>query len=385
MAKRRKEKDDEEEEKLDFKLPKFDEESFVKKEKEKIKTTFISFAFGFIIALISFGFWALLSGNPAQWMLVLLFGIFSTAWLNYLFRKFNFDLEDLGKKGLFSSYAIYILTWVFVLIVLVNPPFYDDEPPVIDAVVLPAMQEPGGTVKIVAHVIDNMGIADNSVDFILKHNGTELVSDTYNIENSIFLYEFTNPDDLLGSFTYELETSDTSGYTVVFNGSFTYDTDVIRVPEPTDSETPPGPTLRYTTDIKIDIKPDVNWVYYTIETADTTDVHTVNATKGDTDYYTSTAKMDGWTRNSEATIQVFAKVYHYFENVPTGYNNTIVDTDVHYYNVSDDAEIGTETIPKVILPQPTYVYVPGFETILFVISLIGVVLVIKYSKKHKKQ
>ena len=189
MAKRRKEKD--EEENLDFKIPKFDEESFVKKEKEKIKTTFISFGFGFIIALISFGFWVLLSGNPTQWTLVLLFGIFSTAWLNYLFRKLNLDLEELGRKGLFSSYAIYILTWIFVLIVLVNPPFYDGEPPTIDVVTLPEMQEPGGTVKIVAHVVDNSGITDNKVDFTLKYNNTELVSESYTLNESIFLYEFT--------------------------------------------------------------------------------------------------------------------------------------------------------------------------------------------------
>jgi len=45
MAKRRKETEDEEE-KVDFKMPKFDEEAFVRKEKEKIKTTFISFVFG---------------------------------------------------------------------------------------------------------------------------------------------------------------------------------------------------------------------------------------------------------------------------------------------------------------------------------------------------
>jgi hypothetical protein len=107
MAKRRIEPD-EEEKTLDFKIPKFDEESFIRKEKVKIKTTFISFCFGFLVAIISFGFWALLSGSPFQWTLVLLFGLFSTAWLNYIFRKLNINLDDLGKKGLFISYAIHL-------------------------------------------------------------------------------------------------------------------------------------------------------------------------------------------------------------------------------------------------------------------------------------
>ena len=54
MAKKRKEKSEEEE--LDFKLPKFDEEKFLKKEKRNIKTLFISFILGLVVSLISFGF-----------------------------------------------------------------------------------------------------------------------------------------------------------------------------------------------------------------------------------------------------------------------------------------------------------------------------------------
>lgn len=378
MAKRRKETEDEEE-KVDFKMPKFDEEAFVRKEKEKIKTTFISFIFGCIIALISFGFWTLLSGNPAQWTLVLLFGIFSTAWINYFFRRFNFDIEGLGRKGLFSAYAIYILTWIFVLIVLVNPPFYDDEPPSIEAISLPMMQEPDGTVKIVAHVVDNMAILDNIVDFTLKYNNTIILNDDFQLENNIFLYEFENPDGLIGTFTYTFIAEDTSGYTSIDNGSFSYSADTIRVPEPTESDIPPGPTVRYTTDIKIDVKPDVDWVYYMI------DGHMVNVTKTESGFYTSSPRIEGWTRNSEATLSVYAKVFYYFENVETGFNNTIIDTDTYYYNVSGDSEIGTETPPSITLPQPRYVLVPGFEAVVFLLSLLGVALIVKHTRKRSKK
>ena len=90
MAKRRKEKDEEEDK--DFKIPKFDEESFLKRERRNIKTTFISFLFGILIALISFGFWSLLSGNALRWELVLLFGVFSAAWLKYIFLRLNVDV-----------------------------------------------------------------------------------------------------------------------------------------------------------------------------------------------------------------------------------------------------------------------------------------------------
>jgi hypothetical protein len=378
MAKRRVEHNDDEKT-FDFKIPKFDEESFIKKEKEKIKTTFLSFGFGFLIALLSFGFWVLLTGSPFQWTLVLLFGIFSTAWLNYIFRKLNIDLNELGKKGLFSSYAIFLFTWVFILITLVNPPFYDDEPPLIDVVTLPDVQEAGGTVKIVAHVTDNAGIAGNAVDFVLSYNDTVIEEDTYLLEDAIFLYEFTNPMNDSGTFSYTLTTQDRGGHTTSQNGTFSYG-DAIKVPEPTGSDSPPGPNLRYTTDIKIDVKPQVNWVFYIVD-----NTHTINVTKGDNDpYYTSTPRLMGWTKNSLALIHVYAKVYHFFENVPTAFNNTIVDAQTYYFNVSNDAEIGTEAPPQVVLPQPRYVVVPGFELVLVVLSFLGVLIILKHSKKRRQ-
>ena len=121
MAKRRREKAEEEE--LDFKFPKFDENNFIKKERRNIKTTFLSFLFGFIIAIISFGFWSLLGGNPFRWELVLLLCVFNASWLKYIFIRLNIDLADFGRKGWFISYAIYFFTWLLILMVLINPPF----------------------------------------------------------------------------------------------------------------------------------------------------------------------------------------------------------------------------------------------------------------------
>ena len=137
MAKKRKEVSEEEE--LDFKLPKFDEEKFVKKEKRNIKTLFISFIFAVVIALISFGFWVLLVGSFLRWELVLLVAVVNAVWIRYLFLKLNIDFTDFGRKGWAGSYLIYFFTWLIVFIILVNPPFYDDEPPVVQAVSLPQM------------------------------------------------------------------------------------------------------------------------------------------------------------------------------------------------------------------------------------------------------
>ena len=139
MAKRRKEKDEEEEK--PFKIPKFDEEAFLKREKRNIKATFISFLFGILMALICFGFWALMGKNDLRWPLVLLVAVANAAFLRVIFMRMNIDLTDFGRKNWFGSYAIYFITWLIVFIVLVNPPFYDDEAPRIQVSVLPVIQE----------------------------------------------------------------------------------------------------------------------------------------------------------------------------------------------------------------------------------------------------
>ncbi|HUS99008.1 MAG TPA: hypothetical protein VMY59_01655, partial [Candidatus Thermoplasmatota archaeon] len=98
MAKRRKE-GTEVEEQLDFQIPKFDEEAFMKKERRNIKTLFISFLFGLLVSVICFGFWALLEGNFLRWELVLLVGVVNSIWIKYLFIQLNIDLTDFGRKG----------------------------------------------------------------------------------------------------------------------------------------------------------------------------------------------------------------------------------------------------------------------------------------------
>jgi hypothetical protein len=378
MAKRRKEKDDEEE-KLEFNIPKFDEEKFLKKEREKIKVSFLSFIFGFIVALISFGFWALLSNNPIQWTLVFLFGFFTAAWLNYIFNRLNIDIELIGRRGMITTYFIYIFTWIFVLIILVNPPFYDNEPPKIEVITLPDIQEINGSVKIVAQITDNAGIQNNKVQFSLTHNDSIIVNSSYSLNKSIFLYEYDNTEDLIGEFTYTIIVNDNSGFEEKIIGKFEYDTDAIKVPEPLEADTSPGPTVSYTTDIKIDVKSEVDWVYYEIngEKINTT----LDANKR---FYITSPIVDGWEKATHTSMNVYAKTIHYFENNPMEYNNTIIDTSTYFFNVTDSSEIGTSTPPNVSLPQPRHILVPGFETVIFLISLVGLILIFKYKKRHNQ-
>ncbi len=380
MAKKRKEKKDEEE--LDFKLPKFDEEKFLKKERRNVKTLFLSFLLGLIIAIISFSFWTLLSGSGLRWELVLLLGVFNASWLKYLFIRLNIDLTEFGRKGWFGSYAIYFFTWLLVLIILVNPPFYDDESPHVEMVILPEVQEIGGTVLIVAQIFDNVEVKKQDISFTLLDPNGEQISVDFTFENNIFSYTHQSPDNLTenNAFTFKISAKDVNGHITEKDGTFTYSNDAIKLAEPVGTETAPGPRVTYSTDIKFDIGSEVSRFYYTVNNG-----AEINVTKGD-EYYETSPKYEGWIKDNESTVKAYAEVIFYFTNNQVQYNNTVVDSDAYYFNVSDAIEIGGEAPPEITLPGPRLVRAtPGFEVAIFLISLVIVGLIFKYRKKDKKK
>lgn len=377
MAKKRKEKTEEEE--LDFKLPKFDEEKFLKRERRNIKTTFLSFLFGFLIAIISFGFWSLLSGNDLRWELVLLFCVFNASWLKYLFIRLNLDLTDFGRKGWFTSYAIYFFTWLLVLMVLVNPPFYDDESPRIEVVALPSMQELGGTVKIIARIVDNVGIEKQDIDFNLIYPDETSHSPDFNFEDSIFSYMYENTENLMGTYEFTLSATDINGHnTSEIVGTFVYDNDTIKLASPAGAGDAPGPAVTYADSIRFDVGTNVSRMYYKVN-----DGVEINATF-DGDYYETSPEMVGWLRGENATVNAYADIVYYFDNLDMQFNNTIVDTSTYYFGVSDDSKVGTEVSPEIAIPGPGLYMVPGFELLVFIISLVVVVLIFKYRKKDRR-
>jgi hypothetical protein len=370
MAKKRKEKEEEQE--LDFKKPKFDKEKFIRNEKEKIKITILSFIFGIAISFISFGFWILLKGNDFRWELVLLFGIFTAAWLRYIFIKLNIDLTELGRKGMFTSYAIYFFSWLLVLIVLVNPPFYDDESPMIELVTLPSSQEIGGTVKIVAKITDNVGI--ENINFKLYYpNGEYSFIDNYTFENNIFTYIFNNSEDTLGIFNYELVATDFSGLKSINDeteGFFEYNNDTIKLIYPSNGE-----DVQYFTDFKFNLLTDFDRIYYTVNNGTE-----INITKKG-NYYETTPLYTGWITKNNVTVRAYGEVIHYFENFDIEFNNTIIDNSEYYFNVIGDQKIGSEESPEIELPKPIYVQVPGFEIIVFIISIIFLIIILRNRRK----
>lgn len=384
MAKKRREKT--EEETPDFKLPKFDEEKFLKKERRNVKTLFISFILGLIVSIISFGFWALLSGSEIRWYLILLFGLFCAPWLRYLFAYLNIDLTDFGRKGWFGTFATYFFTWLIVLIILVNPPFYDEESPRIELAMLPGMQEPGGTVNIVAYILDNVGIDKDEIEFELVYPNGNVTAPEFTFENNIFEYTYNNPENISGQYLFSLVATDVNGHKSQINSSFEYSEDALKIISSIFQDIRSGDVITIKADEKIS-KHNFR-VYYTINNE--TEINVDREEEDDKERYETSAEFQGWEQNSNVTVRVYAEVYYYFVNVNENFTNIVKDTDKYNFSTGSDSNIGSE--PAIELKDLSYNLplsrglpsTPGFEIITFIVSLIAAILILKWGKKKKK-
>jgi len=375
MAKRYKEEAPDQE--PDFKIPAFDEEKYIKRERRNIKTIFLSFLLGVGIAIISFGFWALLTGHFLQWELVLLFGVINASWLRYLFTKINIDLDGFGRRGWLTAFGTYIFTWLLILIVLVNPPFYDSEPPQIQAVSLPSAQTPGGTVLIAATVSDNVHVS--TVNFTYTDpQGTTHAPPT-SLQNGILLFLYDQNTTALGQYTYTLTATDSNGHRTTVTGNFTYTNNALSIT----SSIPPAIRSGDIVSIKADphISKESFRVYYRIN-----DGTQINTTRTDPEHYQTTPEFSGWTANSTLTLRLYAEVSHYFLNNPLRYSNNVTSNSTYTFSTGIDPSIGATPDPKpnYALPQPNIQSAtPGFEVLLALSALAVVLLVIRKKKTRK--
>ena len=333
--------------------------------------------------------------------------------------RLNFDLTDFARKNWFGSYAIYFFTWLIVFIVLVNPPFYDDEAPFVEVVALPGIQELGGTIEIVAKITDNGNVDTDSItlEIIDPDENSTALSPTY--ENLVASFTYENTENLLGEFSYTLMAKDTSGQTKARTGSFSYDVEVIEVTSSRFDDITSGD------DIKIEVEEGVSnenfRVYYTLNDGDEINVDR-KYLEVKAEYETS-PKFEGWVENSNYTMKLFVEVSHYFTNVNKSYTNIVEGLTTYDFTTGNDNDIGDETPPvpwnwskpakdqknevklnydnvdsnkngvleqeelnnKNLLPRPRIVQAPGFETIVFLVALAAIVLIFKYKKKNRRK
>jgi PGF-CTERM protein len=399
MAKRRKE-EGEQQEPLDFQIPKFDEGAFIKRERRNIKTLFISFLFGLLLAVICFGFWVLLVGSFLQWELVLLVGVVNMVWLRYIFLKLNIDLSDFGRRGWLSSYAMYFFTWLLLVLILVNPPFYDGEAPHVDLAVLPGVQEPGGTIFFAAHIVDNVGVNAQGIRLgIIDPNGT-MTTPSFTFENGILRYTFQNPTDTTGTYQYTLAATDVNGHKTVVNGSFAYRSDALEIISSQRTGIASGDVITIKADEQIS-KENFR-VYYRIDNGPQLNVSRKDAASKDK--YDTSAEYQRWTPDSVQTVHVYAEALHYFANNPERFSNTVEDTTPYDFTTANDSNIGTETplvewnitlyllhksqLPNTVNYQVPYAYsmgaTPGFEVVVALVAVVVTLVLVKRKKTYKK-
>jgi len=395
MAKRRKETG-EEEVNTGFQIPKFDEQAFLKKERRNIKSTFISFLFGCLMALVCFGFWALMGRNfGLRWELILLVGVINAVFLKYIFLKLKIDLTDFGRKNWFGSYITYFFTWFIILIILVNPPFYDDEDPRIELVIMPQMQEPGGDIFVIAKITDNTGIEKKDITFTL--DGILVSQDDYNYIDNVFEYIYTGPTNITNeeSYNFSLSVKDHGGNVKSMTDTFSFNEDVIYLALPKTGE-----KVFAASDIKFGVKTNIFRVFYKVNNG-----KEINATQqaDRKDYYITSPEYKGWIVGENISVTVSAELLYNFENnflkddqgnlivdsnnnaQPKWYVNYINDTSTYYFDVADESTIGQLESVEISRPSARIVAAPGFEIIVFLIALVTVVLILKFHKKKRQQ
>lgn len=396
MAKRRKEGADAEEQ-IDFQIPKFDEEAFLKRERRNIKTMLIAFLFGLLISIICFGFWVLIGDNFLRWELVLLVGVVNSIWIKYLFLKLKIDLTDFGRKGWLSTFFTYFFTWLLILVVLVNPPFYDAESPRVEIAVLPGMQEPGGTILIAAYIVDNVGVNKDGINFTITDPLGTRQSPDFTYEDNIFRYTYENPDDLLGTYEFLFVVSDVNDKRTTMNGSFTYSRDALNITSSLRDGIRSGDSITIKADERIS-KENFR-VYYRIDGSQ--DINVDRKTPSDKERYETSAEFEGWTPNATLTVRVYAEARYYFINVPEKFSNIVTDTQVYEFSTANDPTIGTQEplvewnvtlaslqkpqLPNTlnyVLPYPRSIgATPGFEAIMLILAVVVGMLLFKRKKK----
>jgi len=347
------------------------------------------------MALICFGFWALMGReNFLRWELVLLVAVVDAVFLRYIFIRLGLDLSDFQRKNWFGSYATYFVTWLIIFIVLANPPFYDDEDPRIEVVVLPEMQEPGGTVDIVAKITDNAGIEKQDISFTL--DDTSVSRNNFEFEDNIFRYSYEGPKNITGEekHNYEIIAVDNGGNTKTKKGSFSFSDETIDLALPED-----GDLVKAASDIKFRVKTNVWRVFYTVNNREE-----INATQQTDreDFYITSPEYEGWSSGKNVTVNVSAVVLYNFENdflrdekgnlvltknnnpIPRWFINYINDTNSYRFDVADESSIGKEPTIEIARPKARTVSAPGFEVLVFLISLGISIIILKKRKKDRR-
>lgn len=378
----------------EFKIPEFDEEEFMKREKRKAKTTFISFSFGILMGIITHFLWINLN-ESIRWPLCFLLAIASIGFMAKILQILKIDIEKFSKKEWFGSIAFYFFTWLAIFILSINPPFYDASPPKIDAIALPHMQELGGTVLIIAKVSDNSGIKE--VYLNITYNNKSLIRRMVNEEKLIYTYSFpdiTNSTEKLladepGNFSFSVVAIDKKGNKNIWeNGNFSFSKEVIYISQPENNS-----IINSSTEIKIclnkNVLPEKSWknirVFYKINGKEVN--ATYSSSNGSWYVYNTSAKYIGWEKG-ENVLHLCAEVEYYL--LPKELNQSwktshgiVVDNSVYKFKVEGN-NIGTLPSEKINMPGAKSLRAPAFELMALISAFMSIIFIRKKYQSRRQ-
>jgi hypothetical protein len=229
LAKKRRQKVEKKDD-YDFKFPEFDEHQYISLELNKAKISLLAFIFALIMVIITYQFYSI-THPDARGPMVL--GIFSVIALPFLSKFVKIDTNDFDWKNWIGAGAIYVLSWLAIFILVLNPPFSDFIAPEIDEEdVKFTYQQPNNEtwiqwdteptiptltspikINMTVKVTDNSGVREDSVKLIIK-GPKNFTMKMEKIKDNQYRAMLNNDDQPFksGRYTYSIEAKDVYGH-----------------------------------------------------------------------------------------------------------------------------------------------------------------------------
>ena len=346
----------------EIELPKFDEKEFLRRERRKAKTAFVASIFGFFIAIICHFVWRSVD-ESIRWPLCFFFAIASIGFMAKILEFLKVDIKAFSRKEWFGSIAFYILTWLAIFIVSINPPFYDASPPKMEVVMLPEIQQNGGNILVAAHITDNVGV--DCVKIKIDGKEYEMLKD----EDNVYIYNYSG-----GNADFQIIASDKGGHIAKYNASFHFTDNLVKVI----AEEKLNASDEIIIKVYRNISKEKFRVFYLING------YEINATEtgksGDFLIYSTSPRYEGWKKDAENRLDVYVEIIHYFRGIDKAYRNLIYGGNYTIKTTADN-NIGLEPSPQIKgLPQPQSLRTPAFE---FVLAIAGVGIAMLFRRKKR--
>ncbi len=204
------------EEDAGFVPPKFDRVKFVKDEMRDAKASFVSVALGILMAFVSFG----LLITTDNVLIPALLGLFFLVILKMVYQGVNIDTSEFGAKNWGGGAIYYLLSWLAIWILLVNPPVYDISSPDVNLITAKTIEAwPGDqtqNITIAAKVYDNDALASVEIEFEKIPEADDGLEEfvPYPMASENGRYVFEHPSNfMLGTYKYKVIAKDDVGQT----------------------------------------------------------------------------------------------------------------------------------------------------------------------------